>query len=151
MKKLILITFLVLLFTSVKSQNVIYVSSQPVDLGIGIRYDRQIISCFGIYTSVSYGNYKFLVDNYIRNHVKFSTGVLKYINSGQSNEFGLSIGMSYNLYGDRFITDPAFSTIALNKISFDIGIKIKVAGIFYTAMRYDFFKDESVLDFGISF
>lgn len=137
MKKLIFILFL---FCSVVSaQNVVSVSFQPIDIGIGVRYDRLLPHC-GLYGSVGYGNYR-LGDFYLKDHYRLSGGATVPFDDGF-----ISGGINYHLYGESFGIDYK----AFEPVSFDVGGGVFIGKVM-VAMRFDMMKGEGVVDIGFMF
>lgn len=149
MKQLLLICIIIALFTPLTAQDTkqnlfhtVYVSFSPVDLGVGLRYDRQFNNK-GIYTALSYGNYDF-PGGYIKDHIKITFGGISYLN----NAF-LTLGGSYHYYGDRKIPE-GMNVRTFKPLSYELGIG-NIFNNIQVAFRMDFYKWESMLDFGIKF
>jgi hypothetical protein len=147
MRKLIFILFLLPSVLSAQT-NTISIVLQPVDLGIGLRYDKKIDN-LGLYVSASYGNYSIDENTGIRNHIKSVIGALKYL-PGKFNGHPLgylSAGVSYSYYGN---IQGYFSERTLQPVSmeFGCGVRFKKA---MTGFSYDPIKNESTLAFGINF
>ena len=96
-------------FTSItqSQHSVIYPHSisftfQPVDLGIGLRYDHQFDNQ-GVYVSGAWGNYRFNNGGKINNHVKTAIGMVFYIPSIDNRKLTniFSLGFIYNFYGEK--------------------------------------------------
>lgn len=136
-RKLLIICFIIASF-SLYAQSYISLSYQPVDLGIGLRFDR-IFERVGFYVSQSKGNYKF--DNcFVNDHYKTSAGGMFKISNGF-----VSAGLSYNKYGEY---KGYIIKNALKPISFDIGAGVRMQKLIF-AIRFDPLKGESSIDFGI--
>lgn len=122
--------------------NTLYLSFQPTDLGVGIRYDRQITDC-GLYYSVSYGNYRF-TEGYIDNHVKVAVGGLKYTHSSF-----YSFGVAYHYYGERSLDyDPIPRVFQTFSPEFGVGVTLAKVRV---ALTMDVVKWESAVNLGWSF
>lgn len=153
MKRLLCI-FIVCLtcLITIAQKNTIYVSIQPVDLGIGLRQDLQL-GRIGLYTSASYGNYNFYEGNYIRNHFKEVLGVILYsrVNIDNNRIPLVGCGLTYNQYGERYITTPNFNQKVLNPLSFEISTYLSLVKHLAFSIRFDFIKSESTIDVGYAF
>lgn len=149
MKTLILLLFLIPLLTF-SQKNALYFSFQPDDKGVGLRYER-LYDWFGPYFSGTLGNYRFVDGSSITDHVKATSGVVKYIKS-KSNQYlynSFAVGFSYSTYGKitkQFIDIPKR---ALKKFSCDIGAGIRIKH-FNLIIMYDFFKNESSINIGFN-
>ena len=135
MKKL---TIIILFFSciSLNAQNTLFVSFQPCDMGIGLRYDYQPKQ-LGLYTSANYGNYR-LGERYINDHVKSSLGILFE---------NYSIGINYHQFG-KVVGE--YSKNTLDPISFELGLKASI-NRFCAGIRFDPVKFEGTWDFGFNF
>lgn len=122
--------------------NTLYLSFQPTDLGVGLRYDRQITDC-GLYYSVSYGNYRF-TEGYIDNHVKVAVGGLKYTHSSF-----YSFGVAYHYYGERSLPYEPIERV-FQRFSPEFGIGVTLAKV-RVALIMDIVKWESSINLGWSF
>ena len=147
------------------SCNTLYLSLQPCDLGIGLRYDYRFttkvtkinpIKSFtrhGLYVSITHGNYNFL-GGYIDDHWKLSGGYvyyLKYImdSFGGSQTF-ITLGLNYHHYGkhvDEFQLLDNYK--AFKPLSVDMGAGINI-GKFVLCIRFDT-KIDGAIDFGFNF
>jgi hypothetical protein len=149
MKQLLLICVIIASFAPLRSQdvrqnpsNTVYVSFSPVDLGVGLRYDRQFNNT-GVYTALSYGNYDF-PGGYIDDHVKIALGGISYLN----NAF-FTFGGSYHYYGKHKIPE-GMSVRTLKTLSYELGVG-NMFGNVQVAFRMDIYKWESMLEIGIKF
>lgn len=145
MKKVLLIWLMIGLIGSLKAQNVVYVSLQPTDLGIGLRYDRQINE-FGVYVSFSKGEYKLYNEGYIKDHIKASIGAMVY--STQHSSF-ITMGINYHHYGKHYLPS-LYGINTLSPVSIELGVGTFL-NRFTVALRMDIIKWESSLDFGFKF
>lgn len=140
MKKVICSLFVIYLtlYTVNAQKNIISLTFQPTDLGVGLRYDKLFCNN-GIYTSVSYGNYR-IGESYLKDHYKISIGC-----SIPVEDNFLNCGVSYHQYGERY---GEINKKALAPISFDIG-----GGVFIkkwmVGFRFDLLKGEGSVDIGI--
>jgi hypothetical protein len=147
MKKLLIICWLIIGSSGLLlAQNTLYLSLQPTDLGVGIRYDHQI-GDNALYGSISHGNYKYN-GGYIDNHWKIALGgVLK------SREFYeqsfITWGLNFHHYGKHILTEEVTSRV-FNPISMEFGAGVKFKRI-AVAFRMDIFKWESNIDIGFNF
>lgn len=134
MKNKILILFLFLICTFLQAQNTISLILQPIDLGLGLRYDHQIRD-ISIYTSVSKGHYKDV------KHIKTSLGVSHCLKTGPY----ISIAATYHNYTNKSDVLPEK---VYNPISFDFGSGFKFKRVMI-GFIYDPLKREGGLNFGI--
>jgi len=116
---------------------------QPTDLGIGLRYDNKITSNFGLYSSVSWGNYRLENRARLNNHFKFSMGVTKYIPNLEDTEIKniFSVALTYHSYGEMNGSIPWIPEKTFFPISLDLGAGIIIKRI-STGILADFFKRE---------
>ena len=125
-----------------RTNNTLYLSFQPTDLGIGMRYDRQISDC-GLYYSVSYGSYK-LTNGYIDNHVKIAIGGLKYTHSSF-----YSFGVAYHYYGERSLPYEPIERV-FQRFSPEFGAGVTLGKV-RVALTIDVVKFESSINIGLNF
>ena len=155
MKKLKSILFFCLFTIMVAGQtsykNHIILVFQPEDCGLGFRYDRMHnTKGIGGYISLTKGDYKFGDDNYIKDHVKFASGLLLRANDPVTSYF--TVGLIYAIYGEKDLTgiEDQFNTNMLNPLSFELGIT-GVINRFTCGFRMDILKWEGCFEFGIAF
>ena len=156
MKKLLfLIIFLI--GTIAQGQNTIYLVFQPADLGLGARVDHQFNgSRLGLYSSLSWGNYKIVPDDYIKNHVKASAGGILY---GTETSFILapwsfvSCGLNYHTYGARKLSGQMingkiiFDNSIFDPLSFELGAGTRLDRV-TLALCVDMIKWDVGINFG---
>jgi hypothetical protein len=152
MKKLLLICTIIALIASVgslKAQNTVYFSFQPVDLGVGLRYDRQI-NDVGIYSSLTYGNYKFF-GGHVDNHIKASFGGIRYFKEPclSESEAFFTCGGTYHHYGEIYYSEGIPPRV-FNALSFELGVGLQFCHC-SVAFRMDVLKFDSSIDFGFRF
>jgi len=92
MKRLCLIIAIFLSFAFCNAQNIVSVLHSPTDMGIGLRYDRQIQD-YGFYMTGSHGEYRF--EDRV-NHNRVSLGVSNYKTEYATAVF--SAGIVFNQY-----------------------------------------------------
>lgn len=146
MKKLILLFLLIT--GSLQAQNTVSILYHPTDMGIGLRYDRQIKNS-GLYVAMSKGNYRVSKTEIINNHIKAGSGYLKYLKS-EYNEFTdtyFSAGVSYHYYSNRLIEQSQKGYYPLS-VDLGCGVKFKHTMI---GLCFDFLKWEGGVNFGINF
>lgn len=150
MKRIIFLIVVSLSFTFSKAQsyNAVYVSHQPVDLGIGMRGDYYI-KRMGLYSSLSYGNWGFYKREDIKHHVKFTTGVLVPLPDYNGGIFDITAGINYHLFGSIPIESPLNPHI-FNPWSFELGLTTKLR-YFAVAIRIDILRWEPCVDIGFTF
>lgn len=155
MKKLGLLVSFLFLFNINNSQihrnNIIYASFQPVDFGVGIRYDRKIDNIVGSYFSASYGTYRLPAGGYIKDHLRFVLGGFHYLKPYHNSFPSIGVGIVYSIYGEQCITIPDFPMAALNPFSFEVCFNTKCWNRFALGLRFDFMKNESAIDLGFNF
>lgn len=132
----------------IENPNTLYLTFQPGDLGLGIRYDRSI-SQFGVYSSLSRGNYKLADEVYIKNHFKFALGGLFYLKKNLfNNSTGFfNGGISYHSYGEK---SGSINEKVFKPLSIEAGMGAR-KGHFSASIRFDPLKWEGSIDVGVSF
>lgn len=151
MKNLLLILiFLCGSLASAQNKNIIYVTLQPTDLGVGLRYDRKI-SDGGVYATVTRGNYA-LGDIFIRNHIRSSAGIMIGINNTNEPDKGtfFTAGISYHQYGQVHDDMNIIQDRFYRPVSFELGAGAHIFN-FNAGIRMDVLKWEGNVDFGVSF
>lgn len=161
MKKVILVLLLwvlcdyILIAQTFKEPNTVYIVFQPLNNGVGLRYDRIINSfhgLFGVYGS--WTNREFELENGdIKYTNKFVTGVLLYANPYSKN-FNLyfGTGVAHNIYDGLYDNTPTFPESEFSKMwSFELSINAKIQNAINIGIRGDPLKKEISLDTGISF
>lgn len=150
-KNILLFVFIIAgTVANAQNKNVIYVTLQPVDLGIGLRYDRHF-SDVGIYATLTRGNYR-LRDSYINNHIRVSAGSLIVFNKNTpaNKESIVSCGIVYHHYGERCYDPKIINEKIFRPISIELGVGANV-NRFNVGIRIDILKAEGNADFGVSF
>jgi len=136
--------------TRIEKPNTIYLTYQPGDLGLGVRYDRRI-SQFGVYSSLSKGNYKLSDRDYINNHIKVALGGLFYFRKNFDDLQGFfNCGVSYHSYGEKSYEPGTINEKVFKPLSIETGVGTR-KGHFAAGIRFDPIKFEGSIDFGISF
>lgn len=131
-----------------QAQSTISIVHYPTDMGLGIRYDRQI-QMSGFYVAMSKGEYRISETKRIDNHIKTVIGYVKYLES-QYNDFTdtyFSAGMAYHYYSNRLIEQPQKVYYPL---SVDLGCGVKFKKVMM-GLCFDFLKWEGGVNFGINF
>jgi len=133
----------------IRDPNTLYLTFQPADLGLGIRYDRRI-SQFGVYSSLSRGKYRLGNDEYINNHFKFALGGLLYLKENLfNNSTGfLSLGIPYHSYGEKSYEPGSINEKIFKPLSIEFGGGVRKRNL-GAAIRFDPFKGEGSMDFVI--
>jgi hypothetical protein len=137
---MIKIIFLLLLPLNIYAQNTLSLILQPVDRGVGIKYDHYFKGT-GIYLSGAYGNYK-TNDDYIKDHIRVAGGISAIIESAK-----VSFGMVYHKYGE---IHGEFTDITTDPVSFELGVGT-FKKWFNIGIRFDIIKYESCIDIGVNF
>lgn len=145
------ILILILLFMPLSlfgQKNTLSIIHQPTDMGLGVRYDRQI-KTFGVYTSISHGTYRLGEYETIKNHIKAVIGVSKFIPSSYLDNVThyYSIGLSYHKYGEKTIK---LSERVYNPYSVDLSTGVQI-GRFSIGFGMDFIKREGTINCGLIF
>ena len=146
MKKLLLILMFIVGGVCFSQNNSLYLSVQPSDFGVGMRYDR-MNDVTGGYATITWGNYKYPF-GYINDHWKATAGALILISTEFGNTY-MSGGMAYHHYGEKnFMTEIKESSF--NPISFELGFKWDMRK-FVISARTDILKWETCFDIGFNF
>lgn len=146
MRKLIIFC---LLFVAInlQAQNTVSLTFQPIDRGIGLKYDHYFESwtnCdggVGLYVSTARGNYR-LDRDYIKGHTRIAGGVSTPLQFAR-----ISAGLVYHRFGEM---NGDFSDRVTDPVSFELGVSVR-SRLFCLGLRYDFLKNESCIDIGINF
>jgi len=134
----------------IENPNTIYLTFQPTDLGLGIRYDRRI-SQFGVYSSLSRGTYGLGDGNYIKNHIKTALGGLFYPGKNPNGvQSFFHCGLSYHTYGEKSYEPGMINEKAFKPLSIEAGMGAR-KGHFSASIRFDPLKWEGSIDYGVSF
>jgi len=139
----------------IKEPNTIYLIFQPVDFGVGLRYDRIITyddKLFGVYGALTHGEFELETGEKIKNHFKFVSGVLLYLDPYNENfNVYLGTGLSFNIYDGLYNIPPTFDPRALNQWSFELSCNARINNNWNLGIRLDPIKWESSIDVGFSF
>ena len=138
--KLIILLFLIGM--SSYAQNIVYASFSPVDLGTGLRLDH-IQGKGGTYMAISFGEYKWYDNSYIKDHVKVAMGYVQAV-----DRVFISYGVCLHKYGETNV--PELKKVVTYPLSFEIGCATHFKNISF-AVRFDPVKVESSLDLGFRF
>lgn len=127
----VLITLLLGICTRTQAQSVygrhsdaVYLSFQPIDLGVGVRYDYHI-SDVGMYSSMSYGDWRLYRANGLRHHVKMSTGVLLPFRYDHTAHIDFTAGINYHYLNSVRIEGIDINPHMFNPWSFELGFAVK--------------------------
>lgn len=132
--------------------NTLYFVYQPVDFGMGIRYDRMFNPKWGSYVALTYGKFKLPTGAVIDDHYKLVSGVLIYlVPTHRFYQTYLGVGVSYNSYQGLYNLPPDFPEVALGQWSFELSCHARLSNKFNIGVRVDPVKWETALDFGFSF
>jgi len=143
MNKIIIILFL-FLSSLTYGQISTYVIAQSSDFGIGLRVDYQFKEYLnGVYGSISKGEFRLYDEYYVKDHIKYTIGGLRYFDSGDGiNLSFVSLGLSYNTYGESNLPTYLIVEEAYTDFSFDIGAGIRInrftSGLTLDPIRWDF-------------
>lgn len=151
---LIIFTILFMICSRIKAQpvlkqhpNAIYLAMQPVDFGLGIRYDYHI-SDLGLYSSVSYGDWGLYRIYNVRHHVKLSTGILMPLEDYNGAHFDVTAAINYHYVQSVMLDDLLVNPKIFNPWSFELGLSVKLHN-FAIAVRTDILRWEPCVDVGI--
>jgi len=108
-----------------------------------------MLSSTGIYSSVAWGNYYIDECRYIKNHIKLTAGITKYLLNKLNGHplTYLSVGLNCNYYGDVL---GDFNKRTLQPVSIDLGAGMRFKRVM-SGFQYDPIKHESILSFGVNF
>jgi len=131
----------------------IYVAFQPVDLGMGIRYD-QYFKPIGLYGSLSYGNYYLYRMNGLKDHIKLTGGIM--IPFGKKttstlDDFHITIGLNRHWVNHSNASSIVRNTPILKPWSFELGVSTPIFKKFTMAFRTDILRWEPCIDVGLIF
>ena len=133
MKKIILLFLISLIVISASAQTSLSILYTPMDRGFGLRADRKIEG-YGLYSSASYGNYKY-PEAYVNDHFRLTIGAVKYLDYSY-----VGAGISYNSYGDYQFSGETIDR-ALIPVSMELcsGVRIgnMIFGLAVDLLKYD--------------
>ncbi len=133
--------------------NAIYIAYQPWDHGLGLRYDQYIWK-MGAYGSVTYGNLGLYKGAGLKNHWKFTAGILIPINDDRmGNQADITLALNRHFVKTFDVDDPYNNYDDTGRIentpwSFELGMTIKLRR-FALGMRTDILRWEPCIDIGI--
>lgn len=138
-------------FDREKPPNAIYLSYQPWDHGLGLRYDQHFWK-MGAYGSASYGKWGLYQGAGLDDHVKLTLGVLVPLKDWSGNQHDFSIGLNRHFVTPYEVDDP-YNNYDPGRIeaipwSFELGLTIKMQR-FTLGMRTDILRWEPCIDVGI--
>jgi hypothetical protein len=130
---ILVIIFILLVSFTASAQTSLSLLYTPQDRGVGLRTDKQIDD-YGLYSSVSYGNYIY-PEAYIKDHFRLVIGGTKYIDRSY-----VGAGVGVNTYGDYHFEGETVQR-ALLPVSLELcaGIRIErvVVGLAVDLLKYD--------------
>lgn len=130
MKRLILISTMMLMAAVLSAQTSVSVLYSPQDAGKGLRIDQQE-NTYGLYGSVAYGNYKSIY-GYAKDHYRMTVGATKH-----SEQSYVGIGVAYSRFGE---TDLPVASKALIPVTIELcgGVKIGrlICGLAVDVVKY---------------
>lgn len=153
--KTLILTVIFALFTATlagRDPNALYLSVQPGDRGLGIRYDRYV-GRTGIFLSGARGGYKFNDGGYIKDHYRFALGGIYQPRQKLNNPYikdYFTFGLSYHLYGAREYNPIFINENVFKPWSFEFGGGVRLFK-FAFGLRMDIIKWEGIVDFGWRF
>jgi hypothetical protein len=128
-----------------KQPNALYISFQPTDLGLGLRYDYSF-HALGIYGSVSYGNWNDFKRYDIQHHIKYTVGISLPMPDYMGWHYAFNAGLNYHTFGN--IPDRSLNPLFINPWSFELGLSVKMEH-FAIAVRTDILGWLPCVDIGI--
>lgn len=162
MKRLVLLLLLVTVTTVAIGQrfyrNTLFISHQPGDLGLGVRYDRHY-KHWSPYGCISFGAYHGVHGDWIvKNHIRVSGGGSIDIYKDRRFSNFLTMGVGYHHYGNLINRWDPLITMPVNEatsyiffpLSLETGFGITIRR-FQMCARLDVIKFEMALDFGLKF
>lgn len=139
MRKIIIITLLLISALASAQKHTASFTFSPTDLAGGVRYDLRVDD-IGFYLNTSYGSYND-IDVEIKGHMKYGAGWVMY----NGNNF-VSLGMSHHTYKEIIRDKPQLS----QPFSFEIGTGMNLGRV-RVGVRIDVPRWEPVADIGINF
>jgi len=150
MKTLLLLLLLPLSLSAQFKTNTLYATLQPIDMGLGLRYDKQLSAKYGAYTSLAHGNYRFGRGYEIPHHVRAVIGALRYERQYTVDYFIWGAGLCFSRTGEGNVIVMDMPARTMFPVSFEL-VAGALAGRWAIGFRYDPLKNESAMDLGIRF
>lgn len=163
-KTILLLTTLMFLFLTPVTQpqsvkiKTEYLLIQPVDFGIGHRLDIGFSTTdLQLYESISYGNWGLYRQNGIRDHIKFTIGLMHALKPHtnektlSTDQFFITFGLNYHLLTKYAEPDIPLDSDIFNPWSFELGITAYSWKKVAIGIRTDILRWEPCMDFGYRF
>jgi len=147
---LLLLLFLPSVCMAQFKTNTLYGTLQPIDMGLGLRYDKQLSDKYGAYTSLAHGNYRFGRGYEIPHHVRAVVGALRYEKQYKVDYFIWGVGACFSRTGEGNVIIMDMPARTMFPVSFELVVGA-LAGRWAIGFRYDPLKNESAMDLGIRF
>ena len=117
-------------------QDAIYLTVQPCDYGIGLRYDY-MFGKVGMYNSLSYGNWSLYKEAGLEHHIKITIGSLLPVYNQHA-----TVGLNYHSVQETILPD------GYHKLSFELGFTAQIRNV-VIGLRTDVLNWEPYVDIGI--
>ena len=117
-------------------QDAIYLTVQPCDYGVGLRYDY-MFNRAGIYSSLSYGNWSLYKQAGLKHHIKITIGSLLPVYNQHA-----TVGINYHSIQQVILLEQ------YHTISFELGFTAQIRNILI-GLRTDILNWEPYVDIGI--
>jgi len=110
---------------SFNNDNAIYFTFQPVDYGLGIRYDYTLDN-LGMYSSISYSNWGLYKQYDLQNHIKFTTGIRIPLRDYNGCSFDFTAGLNYHYLQSAVLNNELVKPTIFNPLSFELGLLVRL-------------------------
>lgn len=129
-------------------KNTLYLVYQPIDMGIGVRYDRMFTPKWGSYIAFSYGEYRNDKGLLTQSNYKAVSGVLLYFNP-LCDIINPYIGVGLNFNGYNMIDNLPANNLYM--WSFELSANARISNNWNIGVRCDPIEKVTSLDIGFSF
>jgi len=120
MKTLLLLLLLPLSLSAQFKTNTLYATLQPIDMGLGLRYDKQLSAKYGAYGSLAHGNYRFGRGYEIPHHVRAVVGALRYEKQYAVDYFIWGAGLCLSRTGEGNVIVMDMPARTMFPVSFEL-------------------------------
>ena len=121
----------------INNLNTLHFTIQPENLRLGVRNDYRIPlgqkkdfepSKFGIYTSMSLGDYNFKDKKYIKDNLEMGIGGIFYPGKEPLKDFYdfISLGISYNYYNKELYLGECLDRRTFDPLAIELGVGARV-------------------------
>ena len=122
---------------------------QPVDNGLGIRIDYQIMN-LRLYNSLSYGNQGLYRANNLKQHTKLTAGILIPLQDYRGHKYNIMAGINYHHLRSDGYFEACLDPRIFDPWSFELGVSIYIGRI-AIGTRTDILRWEPCVDIGYRF